>query len=355
MPVPSIALIEDDPVQQMILQQMLEGTYAVDSYTSIEETLTGLQDRTQQAPDLILCDIALPDGDGFALREHINRMNHLSDCPFIFLTGMEDEVTKERAAALGVDDFLQKPISRQNLLTRLHQSLTRKKQMNEALAKKLGESLSNPLRPQVPTLIGAYHLTLRSEEKQAGGGDFVFHVTHPQGMDYIFIGDVMGHGAPAKFFLHAYNGYLYGRLQALRHQKAFPRAGELLRELNHTLHTDPFLKHWLTSCLVLCIPRNGALSFAVGGHPPPWLIGAGPAQRLQGKGLLPGLLPDSQYETTIVALQPGQSLLLKTDGLRLSPEMIDQCASMNAEKMLEGLFALARTNDDATALVVERV
>ncbi len=350
-----IALIEDDPVQISILHQMLHESYDVDQYTNFHEALQGLQSPHTQVPDLILCDISLPDGDGFTLREHISRFKHLNDCPFIFLTGLEDDAVKVRAASVGVDDFLQKPISKQNLLTRLHQSLTRKKQLQKAMTQRLEESLSTPLRPQVPTLIGPYRLTLHTQEKEAGGGDFVFHVTHPNGMDYLFIGDVMGHGAPAKFFLHAYLGYLYGLLQALQHQKAFPRAGELLFELNNMLCNDPFLKHWLTSCLVLCVPRDGALSFASGGHPPPWLIASDSAQRLPAKGLIPGLMANSSYETTIVSLQKGQSLLLKTDGLRLSPELIAQCQHMPGSEMLECLFTMARTNDDATALLVERV
>lgn len=66
--------------------------------------------------DLIIIDIALPDGNGFELYETIHR---LSDAPAIFLTAYDDEDSIVNGLELGADDYITKPFSTRELLARM--------------------------------------------------------------------------------------------------------------------------------------------------------------------------------------------------------------------------------------------
>lgn len=350
-----IALIEDDPLQRLILKRMLDQQYTIHSYHDCEHALQILGQEKDSTPQAILCDLQLPDGDGFALCEKLQQFPHLAECPFIFLSGLNDDRSQKRAASLGVDDFLQKPITKQELLFKLNQSIIRKQKMQAETEAKMKLQVQEPLRPFLPPVIGPYCLSIRSDEQTMGGGDFVFHVKHPHGMDYIFIGDVMGHGTPAKYFMHAYVGYLYGLLQATRHYDQAPRPCDILHELNRTMHDDPFLQRWLMTCLVLGIAPDGKLSYASAGHPPPWLVDTHNAHRLNSKGVIPGLSPNAAYHDTAITLEKDQCLLLKTDGLKLNPSLVKHALGKVGPKgLIDHLFCTAKTADDTTAVLIQR-
>ena len=106
--------------------------------------------------------------------------------------------------------------------------------------------------------------------------------------------------------------------------------------------------------MVVGIGRNGILSFATAGHPVPWIIGKN-AYRLTNKGMLPGFIKEATYHTHLIHLAPHEHLLIKTDGLILNPDIIEPIADKPAQEILDHIFTVARTDDDATAVLIERV
>jgi CheY-like chemotaxis protein len=85
-------------------------------------------------PDLILCDINLETSTmgGFSFYEKVQEVPHLQDVPFVFLTGLTDEVLVRAGKELGVDDYLMKPISQQLLISTLKGKLKRYRQLRTA-------------------------------------------------------------------------------------------------------------------------------------------------------------------------------------------------------------------------------
>ena len=76
-------------------------------------------------PDLIIADIMMPSMSGFELHNTIQARPEWQTVPFIFLTGMADMESIERARELGVDTYLTKPISGEDLLAPVRKQLDR--------------------------------------------------------------------------------------------------------------------------------------------------------------------------------------------------------------------------------------
>jgi DNA-binding NarL/FixJ family response regulator len=105
---PRILCIEDDPGTAELIVEVLEGEgFAISVAANGLAGLTALNER----PDLILCDIDLPDVSGFEVLERIRNGRLLPPgVPFIFLTAFSQRVHQIQGRQLGADDYLTKPI-----------------------------------------------------------------------------------------------------------------------------------------------------------------------------------------------------------------------------------------------------
>jgi two-component system KDP operon response regulator KdpE len=83
---------------------------------------TGLDLVEQEAPDLVLLDVGLPDLDGFQVLE---RIRLFSDVPVILLTARDDTMDKVKGLELGADDYITKPFNHLELLARVRALLRR--------------------------------------------------------------------------------------------------------------------------------------------------------------------------------------------------------------------------------------
>ena len=109
---PVLAVIDDDKVMRALLTAYLHEHYRVESYADSHAALLALG---KQPPALVLSDIEMEGIDGFGLRQQLMKDPKMKGVPFIFLTGHQDQWTQSRAGALGIDDFLVKPITKQDL------------------------------------------------------------------------------------------------------------------------------------------------------------------------------------------------------------------------------------------------
>lgn len=110
----TILVIDDEQELREGIAEILEfegnkTLLASNGYEGIEKALSSL-------PDLILCDIMMPELDGFAVLERLRKVPALSVVPFIFLTAMAERDDQRKGFELGADDFLIKPFTRMELL-----------------------------------------------------------------------------------------------------------------------------------------------------------------------------------------------------------------------------------------------
>jgi len=117
-----LLLIEDDPTLRATLSETLrvEG-FDVQTSASLADAQALLAHRDkQQAFDVILLDLNLPDGDGSALLEHIRRESRGA---VIVITARDEDALKIRLLDGGADDYLVKPFSLGELLARIRVTL----------------------------------------------------------------------------------------------------------------------------------------------------------------------------------------------------------------------------------------
>jgi len=116
-----ILVIEDDPA---IGQSLLDGFRQHGFHAAVCKTGTsGVEYAQKHSPHLILLDIRLPDGSGFDV---CRRMRSLGlHQPIIMLTAQHDEVDKVLGLEMGADDYMTKPFSLRELVSRVRAQLRR--------------------------------------------------------------------------------------------------------------------------------------------------------------------------------------------------------------------------------------
>jgi len=112
-----ILIVDDDPLAVDILTRSLEreGYHCVGAGNGA----AALKAVRRHAVDVILVDVMMADMDGLQLCERLRADEALRQIPVILLTARDDMETRMRGMALGVSEFLTKPVRRQELLARV--------------------------------------------------------------------------------------------------------------------------------------------------------------------------------------------------------------------------------------------
>ena len=118
----TILVVDDERTVRDFLQRILEKSgYGV--VTAING-LEALDKISKLDVSLVLLDIMMPDLGGF---EVLELMPQNRSIPVIMLSGMRDETTRVATLGLGADDYIEKPFSIGELLTRIQVKLRRSK------------------------------------------------------------------------------------------------------------------------------------------------------------------------------------------------------------------------------------
>ena len=121
-----IAIVEDEPNIRDVVRLYLKR--AGFSVIDFEDGQTALNAFNLQMPDLIILDVMLPGLDGFSL---IRKIRDGSDVPVILLTSRREESDRIAGLELGADDYVVKPFSPQELVSRVRAVLRRSKSVQE--------------------------------------------------------------------------------------------------------------------------------------------------------------------------------------------------------------------------------
>jgi len=85
----------------------------------------GLLQAKLHLPDLILCDIMMPEMDGYAVLSNLRQTPETSPIPFLFMTAMADHQQVVYGMRAGADDYITKPFTRLDLLNAVNARLKR--------------------------------------------------------------------------------------------------------------------------------------------------------------------------------------------------------------------------------------
>ena len=111
----TILVVDDNPLIVMVIQNILGGeNYTVHTAKNGAEALDLLGKKTV---DVIVCDVMMPQMDGYAFHEKVRGRTDLAHIPFIFLTALNDAAQIKKGKSEGVDDYLGKPFDPDELLS----------------------------------------------------------------------------------------------------------------------------------------------------------------------------------------------------------------------------------------------
>ncbi len=122
----TILIIEDEPEMRRNLATILR----LERFTTLtaENGRAGVGIALKEAPDLILCDVMMPELDGYGVL-HALRENPLTEAtPFIFLTARGERPDIRAGMNLGADDYLTKPVAKAELLDAVRSRIRRAEQ-----------------------------------------------------------------------------------------------------------------------------------------------------------------------------------------------------------------------------------
>ena len=116
-----ILIIEDDAHVRNNLAEILE----LSDYCAItaENGKEGVEKALKETPDLIICDIMMPDLDGYGTLTILNKNPKTSDIPFIYLTAKAEKDDFRKGMSMGADDYITKPFDDTALLNTIEARL----------------------------------------------------------------------------------------------------------------------------------------------------------------------------------------------------------------------------------------
>ncbi|MDX1993889.1 MAG: hybrid sensor histidine kinase/response regulator [bacterium] len=165
-----VLVIEDQPT---ILENILE-TLELEGFVPLgaDSGYEGLQTAFQHHPDLILCDLMMPEIDGYQVLRELRRNPQTASIPVIILTAAVDHAAYRQGMELGADDYLTKPFSPLELVgaiqTRLQKRQALESQMErkiQGLRDNLIYALPHELRTPLTSILGCADFLITEHEE----------------------------------------------------------------------------------------------------------------------------------------------------------------------------------------------
>src|SRR3954452_22361482 len=164
------------------------------------------------------------------------------------------------------------------------------------------------LPKELPDLPG-WHVAAYYRPAREVGGDFYDVIPLSDGRVGFVVGDVTDKGVPAALVMSATRSVLRASAQRLI------EPGVVLERVNEHLCPDMPEKMFVTCLYGVLDPATGHLRFANAGHDLPYVKTDGGVVELRARGMPLGLMPGMVYEEKEATLQPGESVLLHSDGI----------------------------------------
>ena len=140
----SILAIEDNAQVLDSIQEILElENFEV---STAQNGLVGLEKVRDRIPDLILCDIVMPELDGCSVLRQLRQDPATATVPFIFLTSKVDWTSLREGMELGADDYIAKPFTSEELLKSIETRLQKRSQIDRESQHQLDELRGNIVR-----------------------------------------------------------------------------------------------------------------------------------------------------------------------------------------------------------------
>jgi len=113
---PYILVVDDEPLNRLVIQSFLEDNYEVTSVNNGQECLNRLSERL---PDLIITDIEKPVMDGLEACKQLRADDRFMHIPVIFMSTLKGDEVENRCSDAGGNHFFQKPVDKFELNSKI--------------------------------------------------------------------------------------------------------------------------------------------------------------------------------------------------------------------------------------------
>ncbi|MDX9856639.1 MAG: SpoIIE family protein phosphatase [candidate division Zixibacteria bacterium] len=395
--VPTVMIVDDEEMVTASISALIsmELEYRTVAFQSPRLALDHLH---RQPVDMIISDFLMPEMNGLEFLDHARKL--YPDVPRVILTGYADKENAIRAInEVGLYHYLEKPwdndhltvlvrngVHQKNLhetlrdhIRRLERAQRRADELSETADRlrdelELARRLQRRLMPDRLPADGSVSVAVHYEPAMEIGGDFYDIIELAGNRMGVLVGDVTGHGIQAALST-ALLKFAFAQFAGRD-----VRPCEILSGINDVLYTA-LPDGIFAAAVVVAIDRvSGRCHIANAGTPHPMVLRRhfAKCERLPAEGLLLGVADPKAFrpgQEHGIDLQPGDGLLLYTDGLTECEngdgEMFEQRAfgaalakniPRRGNELLDEIVASVRTfrngrmaEDDLTALVIEMI
>ncbi|HTO20225.1 MAG TPA: two-component system response regulator RssB [Pseudomonas sp.] len=335
-PSAKLLIIDDDEAVRTSLAAYLE-----DSGFAVEQAGNGhmgLELFQRERPDLVICDLRMPQIDGLELIRRIGELDNPAPVIVVSGAGVMSDVVE--ALRLGAADYLIKPLEDLAVLehsVRRALDRARLRHENALYSEKLeatnrelqaslhllqedqdaGRQVQISLLPDTPWAADGFSFSHQIIPSLYLSGDFVDYFRLDDRRIAFYLADVSGHGASSAFVTVLLKFMTTRLLYESRRGGKLPefKPSDVLSHINRGLINLKLGKHVTMLGGVIDLPTD-RLTYSIGGHLPlPVLYQNGQAEYLQGRGLPVGLFEEATFEDREVQLPEAFSLTLLSDGI----------------------------------------
>ncbi|MGX5218873.1 two-component system response regulator RssB [Pseudomonas segetis] len=378
----TLLIIDDDQVVRASLAAYLEDSGFIVLQAS--NGLQGLEVFEQKHPDLVICDLRMPQVDGLELIRRINALG--SETPIIVVSGAGVMTDVVEALRLGAADYLIKPLedlavlehSVNRALDRVRLRLENKhyaEQLEASLHllqedQNAGRQVQMNMLPETPWESNGVHFAHQIIPSLYLSGDFVDYFRVDDRRIAFYLADVSGHGASSAFVTVLLKFMTTRLLYESKRAGRLPefKPSEVLGHINRGLINCKLGKH-VTMLGGVIDEETDTLIYSIGGHLPlPVMFSEGKANYIEGRGLPVGLFEEAEYSDQTMQLPKSFSLTLLSDGVldllpgdtlkdkeTVLPQLVAKAGgTLEGLRDVLGLANLAEMPDDIALLVLSR-
>ena len=377
-----ILMVDDESdleqlVRQRMRREIRSGQYSFLFAGDGVEALEALGEHSDI--DLVLSDINMPRMDGLTLLEKIPDVD--TDLRSVVISAYGDMKNIRAAMNRGAFDFVTKPIDFDDLRVTIDRGLRQLEMWREAEASKdklltlqseldVANSMQQSILPKRFPRNEQYELYGSMAPARNVGGDFFDLIRLEHGRLGMAIADVSDKGIPAALFMMSSRTLLKGA--ALGSEDP----GAVVTVVNDQLQDGNDANMFVTLFYAVFDPETGLVRYANGGHNPPLIVhgdGSSTILPLTG-GVALGVAPDFEFSTDQARLEPGEALVMYTDGVSEAEDLDSEEFGMDrlqevfagaplksAQEANDAVFAAVREfagdrsqSDDITCLVLLR-
>jgi len=318
-----ILMVDDETdleqlVRQRMRREIRSGKY---SFVFAHDGVDALEVLGQHDDiDLVLSDINMPRMDGLTLLEKLPDVD--TDLRSVVISAYGDIKNIRAAMNRGAFDFVTKPIDFDDLRITVERGLQQLEMSREAAASRdqlqalqselgFANRMQQSILPKNFPQTDQYEIYASMVPARNVGGDFFDVIRLEHGKMGIAIADVSDKGIPAALFMMSSRTVLKG--SALSYEDP----GKVVTMVNEQLQDGNEAQMFVTLFYAVYDPATGLVRYANGGHNPPLIVhqdGSSTTLPLTG-GVALGVMPDLEFGIDEAVLQPGEALVLYTDGV----------------------------------------